>query len=126
MFSDQQLNHFRTFGFVRLRQLLDSKEMERITELTNRTLAAEPARPDVYPGHVHVAPFMEKVPELALLPEDERFYAAAEQLRGAGFVWGGSEANRGSFNATNSHSWHCDRIGQIHLNYTRLKIMIYL
>ena len=92
MLSDQQLNHFRTFGFVRLRQLFDSREMERITELTNRTLAEEPARPDACPGNVHVAPFMEKVPELALLPEDERFYAAAEQLLGAGFVWGDRRA----------------------------------
>ena len=77
MLSDQQLNHFRTFGFVRLRQLLDSKEMERITELTNRTLEAEPARPMPIPA-MCACPVHGKSAHLALLPEDERFYAAAE------------------------------------------------
>ena len=126
MLTEPQMKHFRTFGFVHLRQLLNSAEMGNLTERAERLMEAEPDARSTRPGHLAVSPFLEKDPELALMPEDDRFYAPAEQLLGSGLTWGGSEGNRGSFNETNSHSWHCDRIGQINLQYPRLKMMIYL
>ena len=78
------------------------------------------------PSHQAVSPFVEMGPGLARLPEDDRIYRPIEQLLGEGFVWGNSEGVSGSFNETNDHQWHCDRAGQIDLQYTRIKIMIYL
>ena len=71
-------------------------------------------------------PFVELGPALTQLPEDDRIYLPMEQLLGPRFVWGGSEGVSGSFNETKDHNWHCDRAGQIDLQYRRIKIMIYL
>ena len=41
-------------------------------------------------------------------------------------MWGNSEGNKGNFNTYQSHQWHCDRVGEYDLQYTRIKVMIYL
>ena len=120
-----QISFFETFGFLCLRQLFSPAEMVDFTREAEALLAAhEGVRTG--PTHQAVSPFVELGPTLTRLPEDDRIYLPVEQLLGPRFVWGGSEGVSGSFNATDDHNWHCDRAGQIDLQYTRIKMMIYL
>ena len=125
MLSAQQISHFETFGFLCLKDLFTPAEMVAITSEAEELLEANPGSRSG-PSHQAVSPFVEMGPGLARLPEDDRIYRPIEQLLGEGFVWGNSEGVSGSFNETNDHQWHCDRAGQIDLQYTRIKIMIYL
>jgi hypothetical protein len=126
MLTAQQITHFETFGFLLLRQAFTREEMEAITReaevLWQEDLQHQPAGTRA----LHPTPFVEKSPLLAQLPEDDRIYLAIEQLLGPGFVWGGSEGSRLIFSEADTHEWHSDRAGQIDLQYTRIKIMIYL
>ncbi len=126
MLTPQQLAQFATFGFVLLRQAFAPEEMAAIARQADELWREDRESRAEEVGHRHVVPFVEKGPLLARLPEDDRIYLSIEQLLGAGFVWGGSEGNKGSFNQTNDHQWHCDRDDQIDLQYTRIKIMMYL
>ena len=126
MLTAQQIAHFETFGFLLLPQLFSPAEMEEMTREANALWQEDLRRRPDASGNQHMSPFLEKRPLLARLPEDDRIYLPIEQLLGAGFVWGGSEGNKGSFNETHDHQWHADRAGQIELQYTRIKIMIYL
>jgi hypothetical protein len=127
MLTPAQIRHFQSFGYLLLRQAFSAQEMARITAaadaLFQEDLAANGAEPL---GSQHVVPFVERRQDLALLAEDDRIFPAMEQLLGTGFVWGGSEGNKGSFNESRDHQWHSDRAGQIELAYPRIKIMIYL
>ena len=126
MLTTQEIAHFETFGFLHLRQTFSPAEMQDIIREADELWREDLENQVEEPQSQHLVPFVEKRPLLARLPEDDRIYLAIEQLLGPGFVWGGSEGNRGSFNETNDHQWHCDRAGQIELQYTRIKIMIYL
>ena len=96
----QQLIQFKTFGFIILRQVFSPGEMAEIADEADSLWREDAAESGDRDGHQNVAPFVEKRPLLARLPEDERIYQPLRQLLGAGFVWGGSEGNRGSFNET--------------------------
>jgi hypothetical protein len=123
MLSEQQVNHFDAFGFLRLRQLYSPDEMAELRHEVAEVLEGQRDGTSDFQG---VSPFIEHGTGLIELPEDDRIYRPMEQLLGSGFVWGGSEGVSGSFNETNDHQWHSDRGGQIDLNYRRIKIMIYL
>jgi hypothetical protein len=127
MLTPAQIQHFQSFGYLLLRQAFSAQEMARITAAADalflEDLSANGAEPL---GSQHVVPFVERHDDLALLAEDDRIFAAMEQLLGKGLVWGGSEGNKGSFNESRDHQWHSDRAGQIDLAYPRIKIMIYL
>lgn len=125
MLTEQEIAHFETFGFLVLRQLFSPEEMAAMMEETDALLAANEGIRNG-PSHHSVAPFVELSERLRGLPEEDRIFTSVEQLLGEGFVWGNSEGVSGSFNESNDHQWHSDRAGQIDLQYTRLKIMIYL
>jgi hypothetical protein len=125
MLTDPQIIHFNTFGFVLLQQAFSPTEMQDIIDAANDIWQGDRENQPQAPKHQHMAPFVELHPLLAQLPEDDRIYQPIEQLLGPGFIWGGSEGNKGSFNETNDHQWHCDRAGELDLHYTRIKIMIY-
>ena len=125
MLTRQQIDFFETFGFLCLRQLFSPEEMAKIARETDELLAANTGK-RTGPSHQSASNFVEMGTGLARLPEDDRIYGPVGQLLGEGFVWGNSEGVCGSFNETNDHPWHCDRAGQIDLDYRRLKIMIYL
>ena len=126
MLTAQQLAHFETFGFLLLRQAFSPAEIQDIARAAEELWEEDLQSRSDEPGHQHLSPFLEKRSLLARLPEDDRVYLPIGQLLGPGFVWGGSEGNKGSFNETNDHQWHSDRAGQIDLQYTRIKIMMYL
>ncbi len=125
MLTPQQISYFETFGFLCLRQYFPPSEMAELARDTEELLAAHAGKQSG-PSHQAVSNFVEMGTVLARLPEDDRIYQPMQQLLGDGFIWGNSEGVSGSFNETNDHQWHSDRAGQIDLQYTRLKIMIYL
>ncbi len=125
MLSEEQVNHFETFGFLLLRQLYSPEQMAEFVREVDEVLAANTSRTQA-PSFQALSPFIEHTTGLVDLPEDDRIYQPMKQLLGSGFVWGGSEGVSGSFNETNDHQWHSDRGGQIDLHYRRIKIMIYL
>ena len=124
MLTPSQIAHFNTFGFLILPQAFTPAEMQDIINESN-DLWHQDRHNQTATGHQHIVPFVEMCPLLAQLPEDDRIYQPVEQLLGPGFVWGGSEGNKGSFNETNDHQWHSDRAGELELQYTRIKIMLY-
>ena len=126
MLTPARAAHFKTFGFLLLRRIFTPVEMADITCQANQVWRQDLERRPDGTRHQLVVPFVEQRPRLAQLPEDDRIYLPIGDLLGPGFVWGGSEGHKGSFNETNDHQWHCDRVGQTGLHYTRIKVMIYL
>ena len=126
MLSDQQIDHFRTFGFLLLRQLFTADEIGEIRRAADELWRVERGGGPDLGEYQHIAPFIESSGELYGLVEDDRIYLTIEKLLGSGFVWGGSEGNKGSFNETQSHGWHCDRPGEEEPDYVRIKVMLYL
>ncbi len=126
MLSDHQIDHFRTFGFLLLPQLFSADEIGEIRRAADELWREERGGGPDQGEYQHIAPFIESSQDLSGLVEDDRIYLTIEQLLGAGFVWGGSEGNKGSFNETQSHAWHCDRPGEEEPDYVRIKVMLYL
>ena len=126
MLSDQQNDHFETFGFILLPGLFSSSEIAEIRRAADALWKEERGGGPDKGEYQHVAPFIESSRDLSRLLEDDRIYLTIEQLLGTGFVWGGSEGNKGSFNETQSHAWHCDRPGEEEPDYVRIKVMLYL
>ena len=126
MLSSQQKAHFDTFGFLILREAFSAEEMESITAEAEALWQQNLANQNGAVGYQAVVPFVERSPHLAELPVDDRIWQPIEELLGAGFVWGRSEGNKGSFNETLDHQWHSDRAGEIDLDYVRIKVMVYL
>ncbi|MCY4603094.1 MAG: hypothetical protein OXE49_02585, partial [Gemmatimonadetes bacterium] len=105
MLTDQQLQHFRTFGFVSLRKLFTPEEVEILREEYESEL-----------GHVYAdQPFTgetrywtmmlhPRTPLYASLLEDERFCGVAEQLYGDDVIGIGTDANR----YVGDTRWHPD------------------
>ena len=126
MLNAQQLDHFETFGFLLLRQLFPPAEIAAIQRAADDLLRTHRGDQPDQGSYQHVAPFIESDPGLSQLAEDDRIFGVIEQLLGSGFVWGGSEGNKGSFNEEQAHRWHCDRPGEERPDYVRLKVMLYL
>ena len=112
MLTDQQIDHFETFGFLFLPRLFPPAEIAEIRLAADALWRDERGGGPDQGQYQHVAPFIESSRDLSRLLEDDRIYLTIEKLLGAGFVWGGSEGNKGSFNETQSHGWHCDRPGE--------------
>ena len=108
MITEGQCAHFKTFGFLMLKQAFSAEEMEAITRVYDQLIDANDTQPPDNEKQVkNVAPFIEKSPQLAKLAEDDRIYGTMEKLLGAGFIWGGSEGQDGRASA----DWHADRPG---------------
>jgi len=123
--TQEQVNHFETFGFLILRQAFIPEEMEQINAAANELWDGKRQRnPDA--DDLGIAPFIELSPALAWLAEDDRLYPAMEQLLGSGFIWSGSEGQNSVISPNPRHDWHADRPGARELGYRRIKIMLYL
>ena len=88
MLTDQQVAHFRTFGFVVLRNLLSPEEMAGISRDFDEVMA-EDRNGEPFTGEKSqtVLWFLERRPSLTGLAEDDRIYNVAEQLLGPEFLW---------------------------------------
>ncbi len=105
MLTDQQLEHYRTFGFVTLRNLFTPEEVETLrheyeTEL-DHVYADRP-----FTGQTRYWAMMlhPRTPLFAGLLEDERFCRVAEQLYGEDVIGIGTDANR----YVGDTRWHPD------------------
>ena len=123
MITEGQRAHFKTFGFLILKQAFSSEEMKTITHEFDQLIDAnEPQTLDNEEQIKLVVPFIEESPQLAKLAEDDRIYETVEKLLGSGFIWGGSEGQDGRASA----DWHSDRPGISELFFTRIKVHLYL
>ena len=120
MLTSEQLEHFRTFGFVVMRQCFSSDETERFSRMFDEMLA-EDRQGEPFAGKERqmVFGFIEKRAALRKLAEDDRIYEAIEQYLGSGFTWIGSAGNL----YVDDTGWHPDGSD---LSYLRIKVAFYL
>jgi hypothetical protein len=123
MITEGQVAHFNTFGFLILRNAFSSDEMETFTSEFEPLIETGEGNPDQAERGVRsVSPFIDKSPRLTELVVDDRIYGTIAQLLEPGFMWSGSEGQRGRVQST----WHADRPGVEELFFTRIKVHIYL
>ena len=117
--SEQQLNHFETFGFLVFRQLLSPAEMERYSEEFDSGMAAWLEGEEFDGEQRHYATLMEEAsPFIAGLADDPRFGDVAEQLFGRRGI---AIAVDGSYMVGDTR-WHPDTAS---LDYRGIKFCIY-
>ena len=126
MLTDDQMHHFRVFGFIVLRQAFNMEEIAKLGRLADEIWTAELGHPPIEEEHVSIAPFLELHPETIGLIEDDRIYTPMVQLLGQDMIWSGSEGVQGTMTRRPYHHWHADRPGSQELGYLRIKIMMYL
>jgi len=131
MVEKGQLAHFETFGFLVLRQVFSPEEMKDIigaademweTALTTNKKSVSFVGGENDPGATSFRYIVERQPRLTKLAEDSRIYDVLKGLLGSGFIWAGSEGQRGRV----STSWHNDRPGKNQNKYTRIKVHFYI
>ncbi len=126
MLTEDQIHHFRVFGFLALRQVFDTEEIERLGRLADEIWSGELGHTPSEEEHVSMAPFLELHASTAELIEDDRLYTPMAQLLGKDMMWMGSEGVQGTMTRRPYHHWHADRPGPLELGYLRIKIMMYL
>ncbi len=126
MLTPEQITSFKTFGFLHFRQAFSLEEIDTIARAAEDLWEKELGRSPGEEEDMHTVPFVEKHPLLMPLMEDNRIYEPIGQLLGEDFIWSGSEGNRGFLSGRSAHHWHADRPGRQELDYTRIKIMLYL
>lgn len=125
MLTKGQLAQFETFGFLVLRQAFSLAEIKTIIDAADEMWAAEVGN-SVGSGEnsdaTSVRYMFELHPRLTTLVEDDRIYGVLEKILGSGFIWAGSEGQRGRVSTT----WHNDRPGKNQNKYTRIKVHLYI
>ena len=121
MLTEQQVNHFNTFGFLIFRGLFNPDELKTINAEVELRLASTKryTSPDDSPAYMSWPNLGPETPFLARLPEDSRICGVAEQLCGEDAV--GLSCNAGSY--INETHWHPDA-SDFHLH--GLKFACYL
>ena len=123
MITEGQVAHFNTFGFLLLKQVFSSTEMAAITREYESFIEIGEKNPiQAERGVTTVSSIIEMSPRLTELAIDDRIYGTIKQLLEPGFIWSGSEGQRGRSFA----SWHADRPGKKELFFTRIKVHLYL
>ncbi len=128
MLTPEQIAHFETFGFLFMRQVFSSQEMEKFTREAEKLWEEYRRNEAVGDDGIHMNYFAETSPVLTELVDDDRIFQPAEQLLGPDFIWFGSEGN---VTKRAVHKWHSDRKcwrkeEEEDVSYRRLKIMLYL
>ena len=106
MLTQDEVEHFRTFGFIVRRQIFSGEEMAGITSEFDDVLA-EGRGYEPFDGKQRqaVQPFVEKRELLTKVVADDRIYLPLQQLLGEGFIWVGSDGNL----YIGDTEWHGDR-----------------
>lgn len=112
MLSPQQVRHYRTFGFVLLPQLLTQDEVRTLRHEYEEALGGAYSGADVTDPGVRRWSMALSQPLFSHLPEDPRFYGAAEQLWGSDCFCLAAGVNRMPGTATPWHSDHKDPAGR--------------
>ena len=94
MLTEGQVAHFKTFGFLVLRQLFTPDEMAIIKRESDE-IFEESRGGAPFAGEERQAeqPFFERRPFMSMLPDDDRIYDIGTDLCGPDFVLDGSEGN---------------------------------
>lgn len=122
MLTDDQLTQFDVFGFLVLRGMLTSQEVERAcTDFeTGLASAQEGMDRSGIRGQLNWSNLRPETPFLASILEDQRFVSAAEQILGDDYV--GSFSNANSFDGDRTE-WHPDTV---HPDWRGIKFAFYL
>jgi hypothetical protein len=108
MLSDEQIAHYKTFGFVIVPRILPEDEIAQCGDELNHGLDAAYAHKPFDGTKKQMATMMgPETPLLASLLEDERFCGMAEQLGGDDIMGLISDANR----RVGDTFWHADAHG---------------
>lgn len=94
MLTSQQVAHFKTFGFLVIRDLFSSDEMAIIKQEADEIFEEERGgAPFSGENWEAVQPFFERRPFLSGLAEDDRIYDIGTELCGPDFILDGTEGN---------------------------------
>jgi Phytanoyl-CoA dioxygenase (PhyH) len=120
MLTDQQLNHFKIFGFLLVRNTFSPDEVASIRSRFDTVLERDRQGRE-FDGERRqgVLGFVEQDEELFRLLEDDRIYGPMEQLLGPGFGWITSDGNL----YVGDTDWHPD---SARIDDFRIKIAFYL
>lgn len=120
--TSDQIMFFNVFGFLVLKQLFSSQEMNTITNAFSDVMQRERAGHE-FTGDQRQAVFgcVEMHPELMSLIDENRIYDPIEQLLGPDFLYWSSDGNL----YVGDTSWHPDA-HEGDFNYSRIKIAFYL
>ena len=123
MLTDFQLAHFRTFGFVVLRNLFTSDEVETLRVEYEAELARVYAHAPFTGATRYWAMMLHpRTPLFSGLLEDERFCTVAEQLYGEEVLGIGTDANR----YVGDTQWHPDHAADPEEDCFGVKFAFYL
>jgi hypothetical protein len=126
MLTQDQIDHFETFGFLVCQQIFTSGEIDQIIQAVE-TVFATAHTSDASHSVFWEDNFIERNQHLIKLIEDDRVYLAMQDLIGDDFLYMGSEGMRGLDRGGPVHHWHADSDWSLEkLNYKRIKAMIYL
>ena len=119
--TEQQINHFNTFGFVTFRQFLSAEELKRINPEYNAAVDSLLPPGTEFDGKARIGrQFMDvDTPSLAALGDDPRFADVAAQLLGKEAICIGIAGNY----YVGDTRWHSDSRS---LDYSGVKFTIYL
>ena len=122
MLTEDQVAHFRAFGFVLVRQLFGPDEQQVISDEYDRGLefARDGATPVGHRRQLNWPNLGPRTPFLATLPEDPRICGMAEQLFGADTVGVASNGNHFTGEYT---EWHPDTTDP---HFHGVKFLLYL
>ena len=128
MLTQDQIDHFETFGFLVCRQIFTSEEIDQIRLEAESLYTAIPAQSGRNDDVIWEDNFIEQNQHLLKLIEDDRIYLAMQDLIGEDFIYLGSEGMRGVHREGGPvHHWHADGEWSLDkLEYKRIKIMLYL
>ena len=127
MLSHEQIAHFRTFGFLVIRQAFTGEEVEALVREADAAYSEKTDRGDDGSDSMWASGCVESQPALTKVVEDDRIYLAMEDLLGEDFIWIGSEIMWGIDPKLADHTWHFDgHKSARHLDYPRTKVMLYL
>ena len=121
MLTEEQVSHFRSFGFLVLRDLLSPGEIADIGRDFDEVMEEErDGEPFDGLKSQSVLWFVEHRPSLYRLAEDDRIYNAIGQLLGPDFLWVVSDANL----YVGDTPWHGGDGSPVVLDH--VKVVIYL
>lgn len=135
--TQQQLAHFRTFGFIVLRGLLSDEEMLSLSDEFERKLNSMYAHMpwDDSMRHWSGSCLGDDTPMLQALTEDHRFAGAAKQMYGDDVLLAGVDGNRytsgfakkaGDDRDAGFTRWHSDHGTNVEEDCYGVKMAIYL
>jgi len=121
MLTEEQVAHFRAFGFVVQRQLFSPEEMNAVYRDFDDVMVEE-RKGEPFTGQKtqSVLWFMERRPFLTSLAEDDRIYRVVEQLLGPDFLWVLSDAHL----FVGDTEWHSATDGTLPV-LDHVKVVIY-